>query len=111
MSMLQRMAALEGRARCTLHGPQSPTCLPNGGQSTTSPYVPPSLLRVPQRTGQSPSRHALRKSDCGAKRVVAMLVRMGRARDPGGVSGGHIKRAPFQKSNMFGPIWHPLRES
>lgn len=59
MSTPQRITALEEMAHYTLRGPQSPTCLPNGGQSTTWPHVPLSRLMVPQRTGQSPSHHAL----------------------------------------------------
>lgn len=107
MSTLQRITALEEIARYTLRGPQSPTCLPNGGQSTTWPYVPPSLLMVPQRTGQSPSHHALWKSECRAKRVVAVIARMGRTRDPGDVRWTHQK-SPFSADRL---VWSHLVSS
>lgn len=52
MSTQRRMTALEERACCSLRGSLSPLCLPNSGQSTTPPRLPPPLFRIPQSTGE-----------------------------------------------------------
>lgn len=63
MSMLQKVTALEEGALCTLAISGLPFCLPNGGQATTPPRLPPSLLSVPQSTGESLAHCVLQKTN------------------------------------------------
>lgn len=73
-------------------------CLPNGGQATTLPHLPPSLLSVLQSTGQSLTHHALQKTDLRAKRRVDMTARTREGSDPSDVPAERL--SPLSKGHL-----------